>query len=172
VRRVDPGARVVWVQGGREADARGTKRWRLGCVRDGGHGGAHAVSVVNVDGDRERTGGGGVEGWRCSGELGPCRGSQCRAVKPIARKGKKTAAAASSSGAPSGSDGEVAPPSPLLLPPIAVLVAWWLCRSVAAERVGCARARGIGLYSHSRSWLAADGGDAIGTRVGRPHLLG
>jgi hypothetical protein len=58
-------------------------------------------------------------------------------VKPVTRKGKKTAAAASSSsGVPSGFDSEVAPPSPLLLPSIAVLVAWWLCHSVAAEWMG------------------------------------
>ena len=90
----NPGC-VLRVACGCETDVR-RQKVELWCACDGGRGGAHVGSVVSAVGDRGHTGGGGADGWRYRGELGPCRCSQCRAGKPVARKGKKTAAAISS----------------------------------------------------------------------------
>jgi hypothetical protein len=112
-----------------------------------------------LGGEREsrHTGGGGAGGWRCRDELGPCRwfAVLCREVRRVEGE-EDSGGGLLLLGVPNGPGGAVL--LFLLASPFACSV-----RRVAAEpRCGgevdeSARVWGIGFYSHSRSWLAADG---------------
>ena len=118
-------------------------------------------SETRANGKRDIPAVAALGGWRCRGGVG--------AVPVFAGKRKKSAAW----------------PPPLRRPgrrgrPCSSLLLLAACgaRRVAAEPRGggegdgSARVRGIGFYSPFRSWLAADGEDTIGTRVGRLRSRG
>jgi len=133
-------------------------RWCFGCAIDGGHGtGARR---------RGRTGNAAYQQWRRSadgvvvGGVGVVPVFAVPSQESVVGKRKKSAAW----------------PPPLRRPgrrgrPCSSLLLLAACgaRRVAAEPRGggegdgSTRVRGIGFYSPFRSWLAADGEDAIGT---------